>query len=360
MKIKIISFLSVLFFVSCSKKQESTRVLQGEITESVYASGTIKSQDQYQVYSTANGILQQIYIAEGDEIKKNQLLFSLVNETSKLARENAQLQAKFVDFETNTSKLKELKMNNDFAKNKLASDSLNFIRQKSLYEKNATSKFQFEQSELNYQNSKLNYQSSLYRYTDLKKQLTFSDEQAKRNLQIAQKLESDFIIKSEINGKVYSILKEKGEMVNTQTPIAIIGNAQDFVIDLQVDEMDIVKIKKGQKVLISMDSYNDQTFEALVTKIYPYLNERSKTFTVEARFTQKPKVLYPNLSLEANIILIEKKDALIIPRKYLINKNYVQLIDGKKVKVKIGLIDFEKVEILSGISKNEELILPTE
>jgi multidrug efflux pump subunit AcrA (membrane-fusion protein) len=90
------------------------------------------------------------------------------------------------------------------------------------------------------------------------------------------------------------------------------------------------------------------------------MNERSKTFTIEARFTVVPEVLYPNLSLEANIILSEKKNVLVIPRNYLIDNQYVLKASGEKVKVKIGLMDFEKVEILSGIKANDQLILPEE
>ncbi|MES2589926.1 MAG: efflux RND transporter periplasmic adaptor subunit [Bacteroidota bacterium] len=353
-----VSLIAILF--SCSKDPESTKVHAGSITESVYASGIVKSQNQYQVYPTANGILQDVFISEGDEIKINQALFSISNEPSRLSRENAQLLANFNDYDANATKLKDLKLNIDFAKNKMSSDSLNYVRQKSLFEQKISSKFQFEQSELAFQNSKTTYQSALIRYSDLKKQLTFSDQQAKRNLQISQKLENDFTIKSELNGRVYSILKEKGEMVNMQSPIAVIGNANDFVIELQIDENDIVKVKKGQKIIIHMDSYKDKTFEAVVTKINPFLNERSKTFTIEAVFTQKPEVLYPNLSLEANVIILTKNNTLTIPRKFLIDEHYVVKKSGEKIKVETGLIDFEKVEILKGLTKNDYLIIPVE
>jgi HlyD family secretion protein len=356
--IKILSISTLLF--SCSKEVETTKVREGNITESVYASGIVKSSDQYQVFSNVSGIIEEIFISEGDEVKNQQVLVSISNESSKLARENAQLTAKFNDYASNSGKLNDFKLNIEFAKTKFLNDSLNFERQKSLFEKKAVSKFQLEQSELLYQNSKTNYNSAKLKYLDLKKQLNFSDQQAKQNLKISQKLENDFLVKSEIPGKVYSILKEKGEMVSPQTPIAVIGNAKSFYIELQVDEIDIVRIKKGQRIILSMDSYKNQTFEAQISKINPILNERSKTFTVEAIFKDLPPVLFPNLSLEANVILLEKKKSLLIPRKYLLDDSFVLKSDGSKHKVKTGLMDFEKVEILSGLKENEEIILPTE
>ena len=70
-----------------------------------------------------------------------------------------------------------------------------------------------------------------------------------------------------------------------------------------------IKIKPHQKVFVSLDSYKGQTFEAEVVKISPIMNDRSKTFTVDARFTKAPPLVYPNLSLEANILIQTKKNA---------------------------------------------------
>lgn len=349
--------VGLLFLFACSKKVEKTSPKIGDITESVYASGVVKSENQYQVFPKTNGILQNLFVEEGDLIQAQQVLFSISNEASKLSRENAQLLANFNSYENNEDKLKDARMNIDLAKTKLQNDSLNYVRQKSLFERNVISKANFEQVELQYQNSKNAAKSASIRYQDLKKQLAFSDQQSKRNLQISQNMENDFFVKSELKGRVYAILKEKGEMVNTQTPIAIVGDAENFKIELQIDENDISRVEVGQKIIIALDSYKGKTFEAIVTKINPYLNEKSKSFKIEAKFVQKPKKLYPNLTLEANIVVFQKSKALIIPRKFIVDENYVTLEGGKKVKIKIGLKDFEKVEVLSGISKSDVLII---
>ncbi len=88
------------------------------------------------------------------------------------------------------------------------------------------------------------------------------------------------------------------------------------------------------------------------------MNERTKTFMVEALFTKAPKILYPNLTVEANIVIQTKKNALTIPRNVLNNDNTVTKSNGDKVQVKTGLKDYNKVEILSGISASDELIIP--
>jgi hypothetical protein len=81
---------------------------------------------------------------------------------------------------------------------------------------------------------------------------------------------------------------------------------------------------------------------------------------VEAEFVHRPERLYPNITLEANIILQFKKQAILIPRNYLINDSLVVKSDGEKVLVKTGLRDFQKIEIISGINAEDELLKPTE
>ena len=177
-------------------------------------------------------------------------------------------------------------------------------------------------------------------------------------MQIASAIKNDYTIKADDDGKVYNILMKQGEMANTLSPVAIIGNANDFMMELQVDEFDINRIKIGQKIILSMDSYKGQVFEAVVTKIDPIMNDRSKSFTVEAVFIKQPATLYPNLTCEANIVIQQKEKALTIPRNYLLAGDSVWLEKNKKGKVIVGLKDYQKVEIISGITVNDFIYKP--
>ena len=127
---------------------------------------------------------------------------------------------------------------------------------------------------------------------------------------------------------------------------------------MQVDEYDIVNIAIGMKVVVVLNSYKDSIFNAVVTKINPIMNVQSKTFTIEAEFVNQPDILYPNISFEANILLREKDNALLIPRNYLINDSIATDKSGKKLRVKTGLKDYQMIEIISGVDENTELIKP--
>jgi len=349
---------TLVFIPACKKATETLSPVRESITESVYASGILKSKNQYQVFASVNGLLHRIYVEEGDTVKKGAPLFSILNETSKLFRENAQLSAALADSRANEIKLNELKLNIDLAKSKMLNDSMLMVRQQSLWDQNLGSKVEWEKSILNFENSRTTYVSAKLRYDDEKRRLDILSRQARKNLQISEKNESDFTITSLIDGKVYDIFKEPGEMITPQMPLAIIGDLKDFILELQVDEYDITMIRPGQLVKVTMDSYKGEVFDAVVTRVYPIMNERTKSATVEAVFTTSPPVLYPNLTLEANIILRVNENTLTIPRTYLIKDRYVVKENGDTVSVTIGIKDYMKAEVLDGLTEQDKLIHP--
>lgn len=356
----ILSLSFFTIFLSCKKEKESIQVTSSDITESVYASGKVKAIDQYNVYSTVNGVLQNIIVNVGDNITKGQTLLEIDNLTSELNTENARiaLDLSASNNRKGSDKLEEIELNVNLALEKLLLDSSIYFRQKKLWEQNIGTKLDFEQKQLAYNNSMVNYQTTQKRLAQLKTQLQNELKRANVNYNINQKLFSDYSIKSSINGRVYDILKDRGELVTPQTPLAVIGKADTFLLELAVDENDIIKVSVGQKALVTMDSYKGEVLDAIVDKIYPIMNERTRTFVVEAHFINPPKKLFPNLSAEANIIIQSKKNIITIPNNYIIDGKYVLINTDEKREVKLGLKDYQKTEVLEGLKENETIYKP--
>lgn len=356
---KIVVFVFISLFISCKNKIESISPEKGQISESIYASGVIKSKNQYQSFVNVNGIINKIYIKEGDMVKKGTPILSIYNETQKYNKDNALLAADLAALSSNQGKLNDAQLSIELAKKSMQSDSTLYYKYKNLWDNNQIGTLaDLEHRKLAYENSKNAYSSAQIRFADLKKTLNFNANQSKKNLQISNKLESDFILKSEVDGMVYRLFKNEGEIISPQTPIAVIGSSNQFILEMQIDEKDIIKVRKNQKVIITMDSYDGKTFEAKITKISPYMNEKSKTFLVEAEFVVQPEVLYPNITFEANIILNIKSNVILIPRNYLVQDSIVYDKNGEKIIVKTGLKDYRKVEITSGLSENDAITLP--
>ncbi|MBL7756593.1 MAG: efflux RND transporter periplasmic adaptor subunit [Chitinophagaceae bacterium] len=355
-------FFSVfaIVFIACNRKEENLiKPAVRNITESVYASGIVKSRNQYQVFSTVNGIISQKLVSEGDIVKQGDVLMVLANETPKLNTENARIAATYSSVAFGSDRLNEYRINSDLARKKMQNDSALFQRQQHLWNEGIGTRNELEQRELAWKNSQTAYQASVLQYNNLVRQIDCAAQQSLKNLQISNSVNNDYVIKARQNGRVYNILKEQGEMVNTQAPVAVIGDQDEFLMELQVDEYDIGKIRPGQKVFVSLDSYQGQVFDAVVTKIQPIMDDRSRKFKVEASFTSRPQQLFPNLTVEANILISTKEKALIIPRSFLIDDNTVLLKNGETRKVTTGLKDYQQVEIIDGLSKDDLIKKPS-
>lgn len=361
MKFESVILILLLFCISsCNQKGEGIQPTIGDVTESVYASGVIKAEGQYTVYATVNGVLRKIRVLAGQNISQNQELFELESEKAALNTENARL-AYQLSLESNRyiqDKIAEMEMKVQAAKDKLTLDESIYNRNKQVKNLQAISEVDFERVELTYKSSKINYESAQKQLTQLKAQLRNDQNRNSVNLKINQQAQSDFTVKSAFSGRLFDVLVKEGTLVTPQTPLAIIGESNSFVLELDVDENDMVRIELGQKILVTMDSYKGQVFEATVDKIYPIMNERSRTFKIEAHFAEVPKKLYPNLTAEANIIIRTKKKAITIPKNYLIDGKYVLVNTNEKRQVKTGLSDYQKVEIIEGLKAEETIYAP--
>jgi multidrug resistance efflux pump len=255
--------------------------------------------------------------------------------------------------------LKNIRDQIEAAELSLANDSINYFRQKSLWDQQIGSKVEYDNRKLAYELSQKNLNSLINQYERSSNELRTQMEQASNNFRDAQESTRDFTVMSKINGRVYALFKNPGEIVTTVEPLASIGSKDVFISELLVDEVDIVKLALGQRAIISLDAYPDQVFEAEISKIYPRKDERSQTFRVEALFLSPPETLYPGLSGEGNIIIDQRQESLTIPKSYLIDGNKVLTEDGP-VEVELGLQNLEEVEVLSGINEDTYILMPEE
>jgi HlyD family secretion protein len=356
--LRLLIFVSLItsLLISCKQKEESIHPTIEKITQSVYASGTVKSMDQYEVYSKASGIIKKILVREGELVKKGQSIIELSNTAQTLNYDNAKLLENYSSDNANQEKLTQATNEIALAKSKMDNEASLLERQKKLWSSEIGTKNDLDLRELAFKNAQTLYNASNLKLNDLKKQIALQSKQTKNSAAISSNLLNDYNVISELDGKVYSVAKLEGEMATPQLPIAIIGSANDFYIEMQVDEYDISKMSIGQKVYITMDSYKGKVFEATVSKVYPLMNAKTKSFKVDATFVNKPENLFPNISAQANIVIQVKEKTMTIPRSYLIDNEYVYLKTKEKRKVKVGLMDYEKVEILSGITVNDELV----
>lgn len=350
------------FILSCNANNKKERInpTVRHITESVYASATIKPEFSYYSNPPVSGIIREIFVEEGQLVKKGQALFKIsttadVNSNLTYAELNL-IEAK-KNYQGDDNLLLNIELELEVVEAQLASDSLNYKRQEKLRAKDIGSKTDLEKAELQYQSTLSKYKILQKKYAQTRTNLETNYKKALSNAAAQRSLVKDFVITSKIDGKVYSITKEEGELITTQEQFAEVGSADNFIIEMDIDEVDIVKIEPGDTVTIILDAYPGKVFTAGISKISQKIDDATQTFRVEGRFVTKPPKLYNGLSGEANIIVGNRENALIIPSEYLLDGNKVLTKSGE-LPVIVGIKNLKYVEIISGIDSTTLLIKP--
>ncbi|MBT8256542.1 MAG: efflux RND transporter periplasmic adaptor subunit [Bacteroidia bacterium] len=353
--------LNFFLLVSCSNSDGKIQLQRTQITESVYSSVVIQPDSLYQVHAAVSGILENNLVGEGDTVIEGTPLLQIINTNPKLNTANARLALELArqNLSGSAAVLGSIEDEILAARLKLSDDSVNYYRQKNLWDQEIGSKQAYDSKKLNYQLSRNALSLLNDKYHRTQSELQTQLQQARNNYQTSLTTTRDFTVKSKMHGTVYALFKEPGEAVTTLEPLALVGSGSRFVIEMLVDEVDIVKIETGQQVIVVLDAYNGQVFSGRVSKIYPRKDERNQTFLVEARFDAPPTKLYPGLSGEANIVIATREHVMVIPKDYLVDGQWVLTGEGK-VEVRTGLQNLDSIEIITDLEEGTWIERPEE
>jgi multidrug resistance efflux pump len=360
MKKFLLALPVTLFLLSCGEKNSSVHPERRDLTEAVYASGKVFPKNDYKVFAKLSGYVEEIHVHVGDSVKIGQPLLTIRSEVSQINAEVAKNQFDLAskNADENGALLAALKQDMNSAKAKYDLDSTNYSRYKNLLKENATAQVQVDQANAQFENSRAGYQRAKSNFISTRDRLRTEQTNAKLQYEAQSSNHSDYTITSAVNGRVYDIIPKRGELVSPQAPVCEIGDISAFEVELSVDETDIARLEKGQSIIYTIDAYKDKTFKGIVEEEYPRISPGNKTSRVISSVEIPPGVnVFSGMSVEANIIIAEKKNILVIPREYLSTGKTVK-IKGKDqaVKVQTGVSDLQYVEIISGITEADELV----
>ncbi len=354
---KIFLLASVLFF-SCNNDKEIKPIKQ-DIKELVFASGELEWDNAYNLTAQTDGVLTNSNFEVGDFVSKGKTLAAIDNKINEINAQAAkeQLLISNENLTDNSPQIQQLKQNIQFAENKYKQDKIQVERYKKLYETQSIAKVELE-------NIQLNASNSLSSLNALKKQILQIQQQAKQQ-QISAKGQVlnnqviknyNFVIVTE-SGTVIKKLKTNGDYVKKGEVIATIANAQKVEAVINVDENSIGKVKLGQTVFVKLNTNKNTTYNGKITEILSAFDEQSQSFICKVNFDKPFENSLFGTQLEANILVGEKKNALLIPRDYVGFGNKVN-VKGKDeyVIIKPGIISTEYVEVLEGINENDILL----
>ena len=350
-----------LFLSSCNEGRKEFKVSTTNITESIYSSVTLEPAFLYSVYSEIQGRVLEFKKETGDTVAFGDIICTIDAVGAIKNSENAALNLELIQNKLfgGSSVIEDLSHEINMAQEQYAFDSIQYERFSTLNDKNISTDTEVEQAKLKMRSTKTRLDGLITQRKRLKKELSIQQKQAKNAYVSALSTSSGSNVTSIVDGVVYEIFKENGELVNMQQPLAMIGSTDNFIIRMLVDEVDITQVEIGQEVKINLEAYPDTTFIAKIDQIYPKMDAMTQSFQVIAKFVDPPSRLYLGLTGEANIIVKQAQDVVVIPREYLIGDNFVDTPSGKK-KVEIGLVSLSHAEITSGLSAGDKIYLPIE
>ncbi len=342
---KILIILGIVFVVGVigyvNKKRSKklplvniTIIQRRDIEEWVEGDGEIKPVKLINIGSDVTARITRIFYREGDNVKRGDVLCLLDDATfrAKVEETRAQLER---DLYTYLNKKKE------------------FERTEKLFKRGFVSKKSYEDAEL-----------ALNTYKAILRQDSFLLEEAVRKL-------NKTVIKSPVSGIVLAVFREEGEMavvgtINTPgSVIMTIAEMDSMEVKGYVDETGILKVKKGQPVLIKLDALPGKRLKGTVYRIVgmPESANQSNvvTYPVYVRIKDTVK-LYPGMSASIKILVRKASNVPAVPVEATgrdKNGYYVWKIEGKRcIKTRIvkGVESLEYAEVKKGLSIGDTVI----
>ena len=362
MKHQLISIaVLMVLFTACKSKTETTSPIIKPITDAVFASGHIESSDQFILTSFSDGFLRNAWVKENDLANRGQPLFTLDNTNASIEQTAAtkNLQLAIQNASENSPTLLQLKAELANAQRKLVNDSLQYLRLKRLLETKTVAKVEFETAQLAYESavSTVGSINENIRSVNITLQQNLINSQSQYQSSVAGN--KYYMLKSNGYYRIYRVLKKEGELIRRGEAVALLGHPDSLLVMLTVDETGIGKVKTGQQVLVELNTHPEKIFAATITKIYPYFDEETQSYKIEASFNKQPSGIIAGTLLQANIIVATKSKAMLIPRAYLTPDEKVIIEHGKKADttaIKTGIISTDWVEVLEGLTVQDKLI----
>lgn len=355
------------------------KVERGDIARVVVATGKIEPRAIVEVKSKASGIVKNIYVNYGDTVRAGQVLAELDKEEleARVREARANLQAAQAMEESAAATLERNKVEAegpDIPFLKAAMERAQRMHQEKLVAQNVV-----EEAEKAYQLA-LNRQSAATRALAVSRaEITRARAQVAQARAVLERAEEDLrnsTITSPIDGLVLARNVEVGNAVSSilvlgsqATPLFTLGDVSDVFVRGKVDQADIGKVYLGQPARIVVESFRDRKFEGKVYRISPYGVERDNvtTFEVQVSIHNPGRELKANMSANAEIILEEKKNVLLVPEAAVVydkdRKPSVEVPDAaqekgrRKIAVKLGISNGIKTELLNGLDEGAQVIL---
>ena len=295
------------------------------ITEIVSANGKIQPETEVKISSDVSGEIVELYVKEGDRVKKGTLLCRIKPDIyeSALERASATVNSTKSGMQNSMALLEQAKAN-------LANTEANYNRNKKLFDQGVISQQDFDASKAQYESGK----AQIKALEESVKSAEYNISSVQASLREASTNLAKTFIYSPVDATVSKLNKKLGErVVGTATmegtEIMRLADLNEMEVNVDVNENDIIRVLKNDTALIEVDAYQDKKFKGIVTEVANSANtsginaDQVTNYTVKIRVLREsyqdlitetnPVVFRPGMSASVEILTRKVKNALSIP-----------------------------------------------
>lgn len=379
-----------------AEQVETAQPVQADIIKKTVATGAIRPRKEVMIKPQVSGVVDEIYVEEGQLVTKGQrlarikLVPSEVNiNTAKSNVELARLRLQEAQRELERQQgLNRQQLDVEEARARYENARQEEERQRQLYDEGVISqqaynqfKLDFQLAQAAYENTKVVASNSIRQFETEVSIREQELEAAINNLQLLREGASSNskqvanIVTSTLDGMVLDLPVEEGTSViernnfNEGTSIAIVADMNALIFEGKVDESDVGKLREGMPLLLTVGAIEDLEFDATLEFISPKGEDEEGTVKFEVRAAVKPTedvFLRAGYSANADIILDRRKEVLAIQERDVLYEGdtaYVELQVGErqfeKRQVELGLSDGIQVEVLKGLDGKSQIKVQT-
>lgn len=159
-----------------------------------------------------------------------------------------------------------------------------------------------------------------------------------------------------VSGTVAEVLAFPDDVVGARSAVARLLSDQR-IVEASLSEEDFSGVKAGQSATVRFLSYGSRLFSAEVAKVLPAADPETQRYTVHLEVEMPPELMVPGITGEVSIVLDERDDALLVPRRALVGRNVFVVRDGLADlrQVKTGFISLNTVEVLEGLDEGDQV-----
>jgi RND family efflux transporter MFP subunit len=345
---------------------KTTTVQRMSVQRTVDLAGTLLSPDQAKVSSEVAGVVRQVLVEIGSEVKVGQSLVRLEPRELDLAlaRAESSMRQTYAQLGIHAPEggNAPLPADEQVASVKTASANLEdaraaIARAEALHKRGILSEVDLQTAQTRLKVAEAAYQSAFDTVHSLKAQL----QDRRAAFELAQKKVDDAQVKAPISGSVVERYVQQGEFIGERTPVATIVQTNPLKLRTAVQERFAGVITPGQEVQFRVASFGDTVFKGKLAYVSPAVDQTMRSFQVEAIVANDDRRLKPGFFAKGIIQTVKDEGVLAVPDtavSTLAGVSSVYVIRNNKVtqqQVTLGVRQGELWEVLDGLKGDETL-----